>query len=410
MSVRSRPGTMYYPMLRTIHRPPSTPTTTDLSVKYNYTNSNTYGENVWGWRNRIARGEDVTTDADGVKISHTYQTGNLDVRWTQFSSQVYQDKYYGPIGTNIDPGVDYSYSSDLYNQALTRFVSRAREVQHRFQAGTALGEIRQTINLLKSPFRGVRRLTQSYRQQARSLPRNANGNLGARARRELSNRYLQYQFGIRPLLQDIDDAVYDLANLSVGKSLLIPVKVSVRERRQPVQPVSQQTATPLSFWTVKKWTSTNIEESVVIRGAVRCLLPSFDFEGSNALSVAMSDFVPTLYELIPYSFLVDYFTNIGDIVSALSFLDSSVSWCNSTRRMQINQRQDMAWTFAFPTSPSYVLYSTSGNQRSSARTTRIKYQRRKVSSYVPSFRFSIPGSGDMRWLNIAALFGQSRRI
>jgi hypothetical protein len=45
-----------------------------------------------------------------------------------------------------------------------------------------------------------------------------------------------------------------------------------------------------------------------------------------------SEFVPTAWELLPYSFLVDYFTNIGDILSSSVTSTARLAWSNRTIR------------------------------------------------------------------------------
>jgi hypothetical protein len=115
----------------------------------------------------------------------------------------------------------------------------------------------------------------------------------------------------------------------------------------------------------------------------------------------LSSFVPTVWELIPYSFLVDYFANIDDIISAATLNRSTIRWLAKTE-VQILQAEFSSFNLAaFPSN----LGSSSGYviMPGHAISKRVIVNRAAYTgSLVPTLEFTIPGFGT-KWINMAAL-------
>jgi hypothetical protein len=109
------------------------------------------------------------------------------------------------------------------------------------------------------------------------------------------------------------------------------------------------------------------------------------------------DFLPTAWELIPYSFLVDYFSNIGGIIYGMSNLFTNLAWHNSTVRKELKFRQ---WGTEYPL-PGLVRIT---GAYAKCVTSKVSVERSKYTGHgVPSLAFKIPGFRSLKWLNIAAL-------
>ncbi len=120
--------------------------------------------------------------------------------------------------------------------------------------------------------------------------------------------------------------------------------------------------------------------------------------------LTLDEFIPTVWELIPYSFLVDYVTNIGAIIDGYSLNKSGLKW------LAIGEERVATTKVSgeIRIRPSIV----SGNQildsiiRPSTPLIRIRrYLSRAPYNYanlVPPLEFKIPGCST-QWLNIGAL-------
>jgi hypothetical protein len=135
----------------------------------------------------------------------------------------------------------------------------------------------------------------------------------------------------------------------------------------------------------------------VYKGLLRA---STDFQSwdHKDLGFTLSEFVPTVWELIPYSFLVDYFTNFGEVVSAVSYPRSNFRWI---MKWTITDRKDeLLAPWMEPGSNPLGKNKAIGDPCSVV--TRQIVRAPYYGSLIPDFRFEIPGLS-MKWLNLAAL-------
>jgi hypothetical protein len=147
------------------------------------------------------------------------------------------------------------------------------------------------VNAKKGRFsRAIKSLGVRQRRGTR-LPRAAEKNA--------ASFFLEYQFGILPLLGDLDNAMEFLAN-QVSKPK--PLKVKVRHRRR--------TDLPSTAWS---WDGYNELRAQII--AIYDVLP----DARVAAGFTARDVPSVLYELTPFSWLADWFIPIGDYLSALAF-------------------------------------------------------------------------------------------
>lgn len=123
--------------------------------------------------------------------------------------------------------------------------------------------------------------------------------------------------------------------------------------------------------------------------------------------------MPTVWELIPYSFLIDYFTNVGDVLQALSTDTSGVHGLWKTEiwesKRDINIIPDIARTRttitqAYPNQGEYCeAVSVAG--KSGGYTVKLRDVTRVASGMplmVPQFTgFDLPWK---QFVNIGALF------
>lgn len=372
------------------------------------------------WRRVIAAGKEATTNRSVTETEFIYTPGvihaakwcsaSLAKSWSQEIEQGCNDN-----GTVSDlPAVPQSFAGvKVDGEARIAFVKAARRAQGSFQGSTFLGEAAEAIRMIARPARALREGLDAYHRLAvKRLRRELRGHdwrtIPPRQRRVLDRiagqTWLEYSFGWKPLVNDVVTGYRAIREFSK------------RQPRVPVRGYSEASTTPtVSFRTVSnrcvnKRFETHLYEvrQVSYYGAVKCQVESFSSAAIEASGVRFRDFIPTLWELTPWSFLVDYFTNIGDLIEVASFPRSDIAWVSRTfRNTSVRDCTRATWT-----GTSSAVYPANGAIRVYKFTPSTVVTKRKqigrtagASVSAPTIRFKIPGLGSTKWLNVAALAG-----
>jgi hypothetical protein len=303
---------------------------------------------------------------------------------------------------SMDPfhGVTTTYPSDVTadNQAKTAFVKHALERQRTFQGGVFLGELTEAVGILSSPLKSFRRSLDKYihrtrRRVKRLKPRDRQGFVG--------DTWLEYHFGWLPLLNDIDDAAHTLAEVSAKISRHSPFEVVAGYGRAQVNythPSYVNLAAGGTYYSIKGRRSVENKTEIKYVGEVRIeQVPKFS---SQRLGLGLRDAIPTAWELIPYSFLVDYFTNVGDYFQALAY-----GRCGATWVLKYTERTStQSWSGIVNDPPvNEDRLSSSGTGTQGKYQTRVLSRGPYLEGFVPSLEFSILGPKTGQWLNVAGL-------
>lgn len=295
------------------------------------------------------------------------------------------------------------------NRALGAFINKCVGIQRSFSGGVFLGELREAIALLRKPAQALRRgFTDYYKAATSRSAREARKyglSLGAVNRKSprklrssidkvLSATYLEGVFGWLPLYSDVLSAADALTSYYPNDSETVQVTVE-----DPYAYISSEMGVTRGSIRYNYRVYEVGQYSCRYKGAVWIVPPYLSSAGNMSRwgFDPIRDFVPTLWELIPYSFLVDYFTNIGDIVQSATFLRSNVAWwCKTSRDTSLKQPRD------FRIRPSSALYKLTSSQPEGWGFETKLIGRSKPTTTIPSLEFTLPGN-TRAWLNIAAL-------
>ena len=125
----------------------------------------------------------------------------------------------------------------------------------------------------------------------------------------------------------------------------------------------------------------------------------------SSFGLSAWEFVPTLWELIPYSFLVDYFTNVGGIIASWSYRSLGTDWVAKNvkwERSAITDNINFHWAPDY-FDPAGYDHWIEGHPGVSVVTERKVLRVPEVIVSTPSLELHVPGMTSLKWINILAL-------
>jgi hypothetical protein len=404
------------------------------------------GEKVPGYKAKIKAGQNASSPyfVDTAKVvkalPHKYILTRV-LRGGDAYTPVYRDRlasegFHCQMANSIMSGVIphvSSPSTETDNKAIVRLHRRIREESYSVNGLLVLGELRETIGLLRNPFRAVRENFIKYtdtlksqvpdiRRKVRPRKSDTDRSLSYRRANALKNAmagtWLEFQFGIKPAISDTEDIVKGLDR--VVDTFLAKNKRMTGSAKEPGTTFNDYAYGPDAVFTCgqmtgrqDRMTNSSIRYVAIYRPR---LSGSTDFNGRAAmeLGVKLENFIPTAWELVPWSFLIDYFVNIGPILECSTTGQFDLVTCvKSVRQQTVLNRQDefVAYSESPPTAGTWYAQSLVGETldfRSLLRTTIS----RTVSQFlpVPQLIASVPGWGSVKWANMAALAANMRDI
>lgn len=357
------------------------------------------------WKYQVRKGLNATTEMSGIRFPTRpwYFYGEEFWNWNNGGKPKYtgskttKSRFVFPF-TGLVPGTISLTSAD--NEAKSMYVKKVRDFQTTFGGSVFAAELLQTIRLIKNPAsalrgkvfnfeKGLRRVT--LRRSFKRLPKKDKIKI-------LADTWLEYSFGWSPLINDVDDALKAVADAQYATDPELFKTFGYGEDNEVILRgvVSLGATQPIA----------EIRYRLEKRASVK-YLGAWDFSTyaltNQRTGFDMSNWGLAAWEIVPWSFLIDYFSNIGDIISALTLARSGERWTSRTTR------QEYRYVAESSTKNLSNLYSN-GSVVASTWVLRTPdqshiYVTRKDHtgrSLVPSVEFSLPGS-NRRWLNITAL-------
>lgn len=401
------------------------------SVTENMDSSVSFGANYPDWKTRISRGMDATTTMSGTVmrilnasegVYHAAYSQYLigsPTRWE--SREDFGSGFLGITGVFYTPSFSQISLTTATNRALARFNAACAGVNRQFQGGVFFAELQKTLHGIRHPAEALFKGIESYCSAATKLRRSFVKSkadflsLSRNQRRQVSKSFskaatglwLENSFHWLPLMYDIQGAVSALTH-TFDRVPSQFVKASATD-------VQSKTVTTGSGGFSRLVQSIRVTQqssgaSVKFYGRVR-VGPRVSLQPDlKALGFDPRSFVPTVWELIPYSWAVDYFTNIGDILYGASYGGEDRIWTaigtkKWGRRVErsgiIPNPQDFQPTPGWAMSYAYATMKEPEVATETAQITRAPY----IGSYIPSFEYKVPGLS-LKWLNLGAAFLQ----
>jgi len=359
------------------------------------------------YQSQISAGENATTLLTGVFQSiEKLENGDFILHdfWASDGSLMQRIHATGFKPGFVEYGSASTSSTTADNMALKYLYRAIGDRRTSFQGGIFLAELGESLRMITSPAKALREGLNSYFRDVRKYAR---GSKKAK-RKVLADTWLEYSFGWAPLVGDIKQGVDAYIK---HKEKVLTNRLTRRGSESSVeflnvdQPGSNFAGVPTRY-------SRSVARTVSVQYIVGLRFAgdgkSPDVGVFERAGLTLSQFVPTLWEVCPWSFLADYFTNIGDIINAGATNTSDVIWaCKTVRSESI---------FTGSESPDS---SVSFNNGSTARivtgspctfvSKHVVVTRSIPVLSLPRFEVSVPGN-PTQWINMAALGASARKL
>jgi hypothetical protein len=293
-------------------------------------------------------------------------------------------------GFTTDPFSTVS-SSSASRDAASQFYSRAYAAQSQLMLGVSILELRETLGMIRGRGASMIQLITNWSTAVKRLRKLT----GKKLIKALAELHLEYSFGWRPLASDIAGALRAYRNPRVEIT-----RVSAKAESPIVTSSTRATSGFGTLQYIRRRTSTT-NCTVRIRGGVKVVVSGHG-RNTQALGLNIQSIVPTIYEALPWTFLIDYFTDLGGVINAISFPKSSVAWCSTSTSKRF-YTQVIAGEVV--SEPSPAVWSNIEIESSPQVTEYIRKQVSRVRGIpaIPAPTVRLPKSL-WQWCNIAALY------
>lgn len=368
----------------------------EITGTYNRNKEVTKGPDYWDWRTRLQSADNATTPLTGYK-SYLNRASPCVYRYVvkgnNYTFGALVGDVYTPSFGSPNPGID----SRADNEARSALLQSYIEAQNSFRGGNFLAELGDTVRMLASPLKSIYRRTETFVGRVGKL-RNVYRQDEARYGKLLGDAWLAYSFGVKPLANDVNDLTRTLNKMREDGFYegRMPISGTGRAREQYARLLQGfadfgPLGGPLSKTILTEISVNSVSYDGVVRGRSSTTAAIQEF------GVGIFDIVPAVWEAVPWSFLVDYFTNTGEILDSLRYADANLSWLKRTVRNSVTR------DFGEPkmSSDSSRDVSVSGGR---CHTTRVYVNRYPLTVMpYPQFHFKVPGFPSLKWANVAAL-------
>lgn len=360
-----------------------------------------------GWRTQIKKGTNATTHMFGRTVKYTSNSCKFRVELTQpqldGSVAKWNMETHGDLGvvliTPSDPtGISIGEADNL---AAEKLQQKILSKQRQFQTGVALGELKETVQLLTNPLRGIFELTVDYLNSVKKTARRKR-----RSKRDMkemvSEHWLEYSFGIIPLISDVQGAARAVANV-IGYRL--PREVVNAKGESLPSLVQRRIVDNHGPWQLIVLAEDRQHAEVRYKASVN-VTNNTPRDALDTFGLSFGNFAPTIWELIPFSFLVDYFTNCGTVIDSLAVNQAGVGWILRSQKVSSSSYVTSATTVTNSPWPP-ASWNGGFTAQSPGNNASLEIADFDRSSYgglpTPTLRFKLPFGSPVKNANLVAL-------
>jgi len=371
------------------------------------------------WREMILKGENATTGLNATfdKLEHTTMTGTFTGTDTWMPGSwktVKWDKCDWVLNNQSctrAPHAPISPTTGTVNKAAAKFYKNLRKQQVQFSAPTFIGELRDTLRQIRRPAEALYSGSKSFLDAVKRLKRSNPLDWAEK----LSGLWLEYSFGWLPLISDTEDACKAMRR--IGKPRTTHVTASFVDDfdmtsslvGDNIDGVSQGSGIFLDH-------RGRLTEKVTARyrGGIAAQAETPQWDNWDLFGFNPSEALPTAWEILPWSFLFDYFTNVGDMLTANATDTSKVTYVNlsviqeSTYQASTSVNQALTHDGIFGAGSRW---NTVGYSSQGFCTTKRRVVTRSAGLGLPIVTFQMDADLSLgQKFNVLALLGQANAL
>lgn len=293
------------------------------------------------WRDQVRYGQSATTAFSGTKYTarlgfHAYGT---EEHWTYpgQSLQCFYKEDTGLIFNGVPwalvvPVVPDDVRSRVTNRVISKFLSKCQESRTAFEAGQDFGDYEETLRSIHRPLNSLSQALNSYLSALTKRRRGIRRKV--LLRKVLADTYLEFRLGWLPLVDDVASALVKCGETRAPFANV--VATAGEDFNASESDVSF--SLPSGFENQLRPHAKISDRSTFLlryKGAIRTGTDSNGkVSAAQELQLLPRNWLPTAWDLLPYSWIADYFTNIGDMIQSLTFVYGDLIWAQKTELVQ----------------------------------------------------------------------------
>lgn len=303
------------------------------------------GTKVPDWKQKIAEGRNATSDYTSNRyeiVSQEQSTASLSaVAYSGTPPAVLTERFEGYV-TRPSPTLDHLSIATNVAQAtaLQKVLAKIRSEQQKLNSAAVVAEGLDVIRQFGAPMSAIIGLTN---RRLNRLELESRGLKGSTVFRKIqwakivASTWLEYSFGLKPLISDSVKIAEALAHWQDEADNEFRYRSRVVGRGTS-EAVSQPTPSNTLVYTNgklvyrgvdRKSTSYRVQYVCGLGGAHRADIGSNE-RLRQLLGFTPENWVPAIWELVPWSWLFDYFSNVGAIMQAGVTSTADVLWTSKT--------------------------------------------------------------------------------
>jgi hypothetical protein len=368
-----------------------------------------YGAGHDDWKMRLKNHDDATTFASGELKSIAYKpgkilggidcskSGGLNITGDQIDGclcPVYLRYANTPSSGSVDVDAD--------NRAKRAFLRDLINAKTRFQSLVALGEFGENLRMANGAAMSLQEAIREWKNRTyfqhfkKGMPGRGKLNVALTA---ITSSWLEFSFGWQPAANDIRNYLVAAQSLLNDQGQFKGTYLRAKGNSTSISTAHRKYSCGVYKTSVSE--VEQVDRTVIYRGWYEGSPVSMPDE-MTAFGLTLEEIPMAIYDLTPWTWLLDYFVNVGDVINALSYWRSGLRWTNKTVR-----HRGRVYHANCQVEPSPGFESWGARVDSfTPHTFHSKYLRWTrgpyTGTFVPELTFQIPGL-DTRWANVASL-------